>query len=174
MTLRSTCHATNCIMHRETWRPCWRSFQRCGVRTWGRQPSGGSWNHCSSRHISVDQKKVVHGACCYCQLTRLPKQICCRWCWKCFAEHLIESCQLDYLGTCRNPSLGSRPRQGGLQGCGPISRPGSAKSVREWTLTLPSELPCWELESQNFRERFEGSKLHGWLRSLYQWKGVEV
>jgi hypothetical protein len=26
--------------------------------------------------------------------------------------------------------------------------PGSAKSVRAWTLTLPSELPCWELESR--------------------------
>jgi hypothetical protein len=26
--------------------------------------------------------------------------------------------------------------------------PGSAKSVREWTLTHPSELPLWELESQ--------------------------
>jgi hypothetical protein len=32
---------------------------------------------------------------------------------------------------------------------GVISRaPGSAKSVREWTLTLLSELPCWELDSQ--------------------------
>jgi hypothetical protein len=26
--------------------------------------------------------------------------------------------------------------------------PGVQKSVRERTLTLPSELPCWELESQ--------------------------
>jgi hypothetical protein len=36
----------------------------------------------------------------------------------------------------------------------------------------------WELESQkdsrNFREHFEGSKLHGLLRSLYQWKSFEV
>ncbi len=23
--------------------------------------------------------------------------------------------------------------------------PGNAKNVREWTLTLPHELPCWEL-----------------------------
>ncbi len=52
-------------------------------------------------------------------------------------------------------ALGSRPRQG-------VARlrakkktqeshhmlPGVPKSVREWTLTLPSELPCWELESQ--------------------------
>jgi hypothetical protein len=25
---------------------------------------------------------------------------------------------------------------------------GTPKSVREWSLTLPSELPCWELKSQ--------------------------
>ncbi len=52
-------------------------------------------------------------------------------------------------------ALGLRPRQG-------VTRlwvkrktreshhmlPGVPKSVREWTLTLPSELPCWELESK--------------------------
>ncbi len=36
------------------------------------------------------------------------------------------------------------------------------KSVREWTLTLPSELPCWELESQIdsriFKAQLQGSK----------------
>ncbi len=26
--------------------------------------------------------------------------------------------------------------------------PGVQKSVKEWTLTLPNELPFWELESQ--------------------------
>jgi len=34
--------------------------------------------------------------------------------------------------------------------------PGSAKSVREWTLTLPSELPFWELEPQWIFEFSEG------------------
>jgi hypothetical protein len=52
-------------------------------------------------------------------------------------------------------ALGLRPRQG-------LARlrakkepreahcmlPGVPKSVREWTLTLSNELPCWELESQ--------------------------
>jgi hypothetical protein len=33
--------------------------------------------------------------------------------------------------------------------------PGSAKSVREWTFTLPSEFPCWELESQMESESSE-------------------
>jgi hypothetical protein len=28
------------------------------------------------------------------------------------------------------------------------------KSVREWTPTLPSELPCWELESQKDSQIF--------------------
>jgi hypothetical protein len=73
-------------------------------------------------------------------------------------------------------ALGSRPRQRGLQGYGPRGRkPGSqgkgiarvrAKripgshitysreckkvwgSVREWTLTLPRQLPLWEMESR--------------------------
>ncbi len=40
--------------------------------------------------------------------------------------------------------------------------PMSAKSVRAWTLTLPSEFPCWELESQKdsriFRALLQGSK----------------
>jgi hypothetical protein len=49
-------------------------------------------------------------------------------------------------------AFGSRPRQGGCKVAGLIvdpgvtsHAPGSAKSVREWTLTLPNELPCWEL-----------------------------
>jgi hypothetical protein len=81
-------------------------------------------------------------------------------------------------------AFGLRPRQGGCEVAGlevdpgvTSHAPGSAKSpesVKEWILTLPSELPPWELvrvesqkDSQNFRERFEGSKLHGLLRSLY-------
>jgi hypothetical protein len=49
-------------------------------------------------------------------------------------------------------ALGSRPRQGNCKVVGLVvdpgvtsHAPGSAKSVREWTLTLPSELPWWEL-----------------------------
>jgi hypothetical protein len=52
-------------------------------------------------------------------------------------------------------TLGSWPRQGGCkvagQEGGPIVTshvPESAKSVREWTLTLSNELPLWDLESQ--------------------------
>jgi hypothetical protein len=39
--------------------------------------------------------------------------------------------------------------------------PGVQKSVREWTLTLPSEFPFWELESQWTPESLEGD-FRGW------------
>jgi hypothetical protein len=56
--------------------------------------------------------------------------------------------------------------------------PGSAKSVREWTFTLPSELPCWELESQMdsqiFKAWLQGSKLIVLKISLYHWKVIEA
>jgi hypothetical protein len=54
----------------------------------------------------------------------------------------------------------------------------SAKSVREWTLALISELPCWELESQMdsqiFRVRLQGSKPIALRNYLYHWKVIEA
>jgi hypothetical protein len=42
--------------------------------------------------------------------------------------------------------------------------PENAKNVKEWTLTFPSELPLWELESQmdisNLQSAIEGVKTH--------------
>jgi hypothetical protein len=35
---------------------------------------------------------------------------------------------------------------------------GVQKNVREWTLTLPNELPFWELESQWISEYLEGNR----------------
>jgi hypothetical protein len=56
---------------------------------------------------------------------------------------------------CRNPSLRLATKAKGLQGCGPrlssgvaFSCPGSAKECEGKNPTLPSELPCWELESR--------------------------
>jgi hypothetical protein len=56
---------------------------------------------------------------------------------------------------CHNPSLGLMTKARGCKVVGQEKDPkvtshalGNAKSVREWTLTLPSELPCWELDSQ--------------------------
>jgi hypothetical protein len=67
-------------------------------------------------------------------------------------------------------ALGLRPRERGCKVAGQKGDLGvtshafgSAKSVREWTLTLPSDLPCWELESRNdsriFKAWLQGSKL---------------
>jgi hypothetical protein len=76
-------------------------------------------------------------------------------------------------------ALGSRPRQGGYKVMGQEGgprvtshAPGSAKSVREWTLTLPNELPLWELESQVdsriFKARLKRLKLIGLKSFLSQ------
>jgi hypothetical protein len=90
--------------------------------------------------------------------------------WECTWESLgFIRCTLPHLWKCVShlntpSSLGLTTKAKGLQGCGPRGKPrvtshapGSAKSVREWTLTLPSELPLWELEfqidSQIFRAR---------------------
>jgi hypothetical protein len=54
---------------------------------------------------------------------------------------------------------------------------GVQKSVREWTLTLASELPFWQLESQMnswiFRWKFQGSALINSNIFLYHWKAIE-
>jgi hypothetical protein len=57
---------------------------------------------------------------------------------------------------CHNPNLGLATKAKGLAKVWAKTKPGSRilmpmgvqKSVRERTLTLPSELPCWELESR--------------------------
>jgi hypothetical protein len=70
---------------------------------------------------------------------------------------------------CRNPSLGLATKAKGLQGCEPRGSrevtshtPGSVRkcegvwgSVKEWTLTLPRQLPLWEMESQWTPETLE-------------------
>jgi len=75
-----------------------------------------------------------------------------------------------------------------LQGCGPrrshgvtSHTPGSVRSVRECegvnthtpkaTPTLGDGVP---VDSQNFREKLQGSKLNGLWRSLYHWKALET
>jgi len=88
-------------------------------------------------------------------------------------------------GECRNPSFGLATKAKGLQGCGPRERkPGNqgkgiarvrAKkksgshitnsreckkvwgSMREWTLTLPRQLPLWEMESSWTSETSESN-----------------
>ncbi len=57
--------------------------------------------------------------------------------------------------TCRNPSLGFTTKARVCKGVGQeraweshFMLLGMQESVKEWTLTLPSELPFWEFESQ--------------------------
>jgi hypothetical protein len=62
---------------------------------------------------------------------------------------------------CRNLNLGlttkARVCKGAGQDWAHFIIPGMQKSVREWTLTLPSELPFWELESQWTPKFLEGN-----------------
>jgi hypothetical protein len=55
---------------------------------------------------------------------------------------------------------------------------GSAKSVREWTLTLQSELPLWELEphmdSRIFKAQLQGPNPIDLKSYLYHWKAIEM
>jgi hypothetical protein len=82
-------------------------------------------------------------------------------------------------------ALGSRPRQKGLQGCGTKGSPGITSGTPgsvgkcegvnphtpKATPTLGDGVP---VDSQNFRDQFEGSNLNGLWRSLYQWKSLEA
>ncbi len=55
---------------------------------------------------------------------------------------------------CRNPNLGLTTKAKACEGASQVWNReshfmllGVQKSVREWTLTFPSEFPLWELES---------------------------
>jgi len=49
---------------------------------------------------------------------------------------------------CRNPNLELATKAKACKVAGQEGSPGVKESVREQTLTLPKELPLWELESQ--------------------------
>jgi hypothetical protein len=90
----------------------------------------------------------------------------------------------EVFNPCRNPSFGFATKAKGLQGCGPKGSPGvtsrTPRSVRKCegvnphtpkaTLALGDGIP---VDSQNFKDQFEGSNLNGLWRSLYQWKALE-
>jgi len=79
--------------------------------------------------------------------------------------------------------LGLRPKKKGLQGCEPKESPGVTSHIPgsvekcegvnphtpKATPTLGDGVP---MDSQNFREQFQGSKLNGLWRSLYHWKAL--
>jgi len=78
-------------------------------------------------------------------------------------------------------ALGLRPRQKGLRGCGPrkILRvtshtPGSVRKCEGVNPHTPKATPTLgdgvPVDSRNFRDRFQGSKLNGLWRFLYHYK----
>jgi hypothetical protein len=84
---------------------------------------------------------------------------------------------------CRNPSLGLATKAKGLQGCGPRGSPrvtshtpGSVRKCEGVNPHIPKATPTLgdgvPVDSQNFRERFQGSKLNGLWHYLYHWKSL--
>jgi hypothetical protein len=88
------------------------------------------------------------------------------------------SCHCDCDLYCRNPSFGLATKAKGLQGCRPRESPGVTSHTPgnvgkcegvnphtpKATPTLGDGVP---VDSQNFREQFQGSKLNGLWRYLY-------
>jgi hypothetical protein len=86
---------------------------------------------------------------------------------------------------CRNPSLGFVTK---ARVCKVMAKKethdshlvfrGMQKSVRAWTLALPSEFSFWVLESQMdsriFKGRLQGSKPISLKSYLYHWKDIET
>jgi hypothetical protein len=52
------------------------------------------------------------------------------------------------MKVCCNPNLGLLTKANACKVVGQEGSPGVKESVKEWTVTLPKELPLWELESQ--------------------------
>jgi len=80
-------------------------------------------------------------------------------------------------------ALGLRPRQKGLQGCGPKGSlrvtshtPGSVRKCEGVNPHTPKATPTLEdgipIDTGNFREQFQGSKLNGLWCSLYHQKAL--
>ncbi len=88
-------------------------------------------------------------------------------------------------GTCRNLSFGLATKAKGLQRCGRRGSPGVTSHTPgnvgkcegvnprtpKATPTLGDGVP---VDSRNFIERFEGSKLNSLWRYLYHWKDLET
>jgi hypothetical protein len=90
---------------------------------------------------------------------------------------------LQTFWKCRNPSFGLTTKAKGLQGCGPRESsgvtshtPGSVKKCERMNPHTPKATPTLgdgvPVDSRNFREQFEGSKLNGLWRYLYHWKNI--
>ncbi len=90
------------------------------------------------------------------------------------------------LKKCRNLSFGLATKAKGLQGCGPKESPGvtshtpgNVRKCEGVNLHTPKATPTLgdggdgvPMDSRNFRERFQGSKLNGLWRFLNHWKAL--
>jgi hypothetical protein len=72
----------------------------------------------------------------------------------------------QYAYHCRNPNLGLATKAKACEGVGQVWRLGMWENVREWTPTLPSELPLWELEfgwtPKSSKSNFRGQNPLDW------------
>jgi hypothetical protein len=96
--------------------------------------------------------------------------------------HIIIHREKAYT-TCGNPNFGLATKAKGLQGCRPRGSlgvtshtSGSVRKCEGVNPHTPKAIPTLgdgvPMDSQSFRERFEGSKLNGLWRSLYHWKAL--
>jgi hypothetical protein len=102
-----------------------------------------------------------------------------------FCKGLVIILLIFFFAHVSTLALGSWPRQ---RACKDVSQedPGEShhilprvlESVREWTLTLPRQLPLWEMESrwtpETSESNYRGSNLNFLWRSLYHWKALEA
>ncbi len=88
-----------------------------------------------------------------------------------------------HKGSCHNSSLGLATKAKGLQGCKPRENPGvishtpgNVRKCEGVNLHTPKATPTLgdgvSMDFQNFREQFQGSKLHFLWRSLFHWKAL--
>jgi hypothetical protein len=111
------------------------------------------------------------------------------WLWYSVLHHLKWHWFMDLMehayAPCRNPSLGLATKAKGLQGCGPRGSPGitshalgSVRKCEGVNPHIPKATPTFgdgvPVDSQNFREWFQRSKLNGLWRSLYHWKALRT
>jgi hypothetical protein len=92
-----------------------------------------------------------------------------------------------FFGTIRitTLALGSRPRQRGLQACGPrgsleitrhaLGSVGKCEGMNPYTpKVIPTLGDGFPMDSQIFRGQFQGPKLNGLRISLHHWKDFET
>jgi hypothetical protein len=60
---------------------------------------------------------------------------------------IVENGLTTWKLKCRNFNLGLATKARACKVAGQEGSPGMKESAREWTLTLPKELPFWKLES---------------------------